>query len=62
MVSANSRSLQRSQQRGFAMRFCCEWTKDALIREKIAWLCTLSVQFRTIQYLVIQAMTQSESY
>jgi hypothetical protein len=29
-VSANSRSLQRSQQRGFAGRFSNEWTEDAL--------------------------------
>jgi hypothetical protein len=29
-VSGNSRSLQRSQQREFVVRFCSEWTKYAL--------------------------------
>jgi hypothetical protein len=29
-VSPNSRSLQRSQQRGFAVRFCNDWIEDTL--------------------------------
>jgi hypothetical protein len=35
-VSANSRSLQRSQQGGFAVRFCSEWTEDALWVKKFS--------------------------
>jgi hypothetical protein len=51
-VSTNLRSLQRSQQKGFVVRFCSEWTKDALTTQ----LCFGSYTYSYIAFFILDLL------